>query len=137
MKLSSLVSDNISEVLVKILQFTQTRHNILTQNINNINSPGFLPRDLAVDEFSKLLNGALNEHVRCQRLMLRDTDNIKFGMDGAFEIKPIIDQRAKALLEEDCDLYLEMQINKLLENSLNRKVAAELLKQKQGAVMDL
>ena len=33
-----------------------------------------------------------------------------FGMDGAFEIRPVLDHRAKSLLEDDRNLYLEMQI---------------------------
>lgn len=134
MNLSSLVTDNITELLVKIIEFTHTRQKILTQNINNIHSPGFVPKDLVVDEFSVVLNDAINEHIQNQRLVLRDTENIKFGISGSFEVKPVVDKYAKELLEENRDKYLELQINKLLENSLNQRVAAKLLKQKQGMI---
>ena len=134
MNLPSLITDNITEILVKITKFTQTRQKILTQNINNIHSPGFTPKDLAVDEFSDLLNNAINEHIQNQRLVLRDTENIKFGISGSFEVKPAVDKYAKELLEENPDEYLKLQINKLLENSLNQRIAAELLKQKQGMI---
>ena len=134
MSTSSRMTDNIAEVLVKIIEFTQTRQKILSLNINNIHSPGFAPKDLAVDEFSELLNEAVNEHVRNKRLLLRDTESIKFGSAGRFEVKPIIDRYAKELLLEDKNKYIELQINKLLENMLNYRVAAELLKQKQGKV---
>jgi len=87
---------------------------------------------LEVDEFSNLLNNAINEHTRSQRLLLCDTENIKFGVAGSLKIKPIVDRYAKELLEENQDKYLELQINKLLENSLNQRVAAELLGQKTG-----
>lgn len=134
MNLTSLVTDNIAELLVKIIEFTQNRQKILTQNINNIHSPGFVPKDLAVDEFSGLLNNAINEHTRSQRLLLCDTKNIKFGAAGSLEAQPTIDKYAKELLEENRNEYLELQINKLLENSLNQRVAAELLRQKQGMI---
>lgn len=134
MKLSSLITDNITELLVKIIEFTQTRQKILTQNINNIHSPGFVPKDVEVDEFSDLLNNAIDEHTRSRRLLLRDTRSIKFGISGSFEVKPIIDKYAKELLEENQDKYLELQINKLSENSLNQRVAAELLKQKRRMI---
>ena len=130
----SLITDNIAELLVKIIEFTQTRQKILTQNINNIHSPGFVPKDLVVDEFSDLLNDAIDEHIQNQRLVLRDTENIKFGISGSFEVKPVVDKYAKELLEENPDEYLELQINKLLENSLNQRVAAELLRQKQRMI---
>lgn len=134
MNLMSLITDNITEILVKIIEFTHNRQKILTQNITNVNNPGFVPKELAVEEFSNLLNNALEEHIRNQRLILRDTENIKFGVSGSFEVKPMADKHSKELLEKNRDKYLELQIKKLLENSLNQRVAAELLRQKQQMV---
>ncbi len=134
MNLTSLITDNITEILVKIIEFTETRQKILTRNITNIHDPGFVPKDLAVDEFSNSLNNAIDEHIRNQRLVLRDTENVKFGVSGSFEVKPLVDECGKELLEESRDEYLELQINKLSENSLNQRVAAELLRQKQRPV---
>lgn len=134
MNLTSLITDNIAELLVKIIEFTQNRQKILTQNINNIHSPDFVPKDLAVDEFCNLLNTAINEHTQSQRLLFCDTRNIKFGAAGRLEVQPTIDKYAKELLEENQNEYLELQINKLLENSLNQRVAAKLLKQKQRMI---
>ena len=134
MNLPSLITDNITELLVKIIKFTQTRQKILTRNINNARNTGFVPKDLAVEEFSDLLNSAVDEHIVNRRLVLWDTENIKFGIGGDFEVKPVADKYAKELLEENREEYLELQINKLLENSLNQRVAAELLRQKQGTV---
>lgn len=134
MNLTSLITDNIAELLVKIIEFTRSRQKILTKNINNIHSPGFVPKDLAVDEFSDLLNNAINEHTRSQRLLFCDTKNIKFGAAGRLETRATIDKYAEGLLKENRNEYLELQINKLLENSLNQRVAAELLRQKQGMI---
>jgi flagellar basal-body rod protein FlgB len=130
MNLTSLITDNITEILVKIIEFTHNRQKILTQNITNVNNPGFVPKELAVNEFSYLLKNALDEHIRNQRLILCDTENIKFGLSGSLEVKPILDEQSKELLEENRDGYLELQINKLLENSLNQRLAAEFLRQK-------
>jgi flagellar basal body rod protein FlgB len=134
MNLAPSITDNITELLVKIIEFTQNRQKILTQNINNIHIPGFVPKDLAVDEFSCLMNNAINEHTRNQRLIFCDTRNIKFGAAGRLETYPTIDHYAKELLEKNRNEYIELQINKLLENALNQKVAAELLKQKQETI---
>jgi len=131
MKLPVLQTDNVTELLLKIIKFTKRRQEVLTENINNVHSPGFVPRDLAVDEFCTLLNNAISEHILNRRLILCDTDSIKFGAAGSFDTKPIIDSFANDLLKENRDRYLELQINKLLENSLNHKVARQLLKQKQ------
>jgi len=130
----SLITDNVTEILIKIVKFTQTRQKILIQNIINVQNPGFVPQELEVDEFSDVLNHAIDEHVQNRRLVLRDTENIKFGTSGSIELKPIIDEHGIELLEEDRDEYIERQINKLWENSINQKVAAELLRQKQGTI---
>ena len=134
MNLQSLITDNIAEVLVKIIEFTHTRQRILTENLNNVHNSDFVPKDLAVDEFSELLHGAIDEHIANQRLMLRDTNNIKFGSDGRFHVKATIDNDALAVLQKDKDEYIEMQVNKLLENALNQRLAAELLRQKQQMI---
>jgi len=126
MNLTSLITDNIAEILVKIIEFTETRQKILTRNITNIHDPGFVPKDLAVDEFSNSLNNAIDEHIRNQRLVLRDTENVKFGVSGSFEVKPLVDECGKELLEESRDEYL---------NSLNQRVAAELLRQKRRPIL--
>lgn len=132
MNIASLITDNITDLLVKIIEFTRTRHKILAQNITNIGSPGFIPKDLVADEFSDLLDSAIDEHIANRRLILRDTENIQFGISGSFKIKPLVDKYAQKLLEENRDEYIELQKNKLLENALNQRVAAELLRQRQN-----
>ena len=132
MNLTTLATDNITELLVKIIKFTRIRQKILMLNINNIHDPGFVPQDLEVDEFSELMDNAVNEYNFNQRLLFCDTENIKFGTGGALEAEPIVDEYAFELFEESPDEYLELQVDKLLENSLNQRIAAELLKQRQG-----
>jgi len=132
MSSQSMVIDNIAELLIKIIEFTEIRQKVLTQNINNLHNPDFIPKDLSVDEFSEVMNIAINEHSRNGRLLLRDSKNVKFGAEGSFEVEEVIDTNAEELLTTNRDEYLEEQINKLLENSLNQRIAVELLRQKQG-----
>ncbi len=132
MNLTSLITDNITEILTKIVKFTQFRQKVLVQNIINIHNAGFVPQDLEVDEFSIVLNNAIDEHVQNRRLVLYDTENIKFRDAGVLELSPIVDEQAERLLEEDRDEYIELQIDKLWENSLSQRIASELLRQKIG-----
>lgn len=135
MNLMPPITDNVTEVLYKIIEFTRRREKVLYQNIHNVRTIGFVPRDLAVDEFSRLLSEAVDEHIRNRRLVLRDTENVKFGEEGTFQLAAIIDCDAGELMDEDEDEYLELQINKLLENSLNQRVATQLLRQRQQQVV--
>ena len=136
MNVTSLITDNVTELLVKIIEFTKIRQKIIIQNINNIHNHGFIPKDLAIHEFCAVLNNAIDEHALNRRLLFYDTKNIKFGSACRLKVQPKIDEYAKELLEENQNEYLELQIDKLLENSLNQKVAAELLKQKQEMIFD-
>jgi hypothetical protein len=132
MSLSTLATDNITEVLLKILEFTQSRQKILIRNINAMHRAGFAPKDLPVDEFAGLMFLAVSEHTRSRRLLLCDGEIVKFGAGGSFETTPIVDEQARRLLAENRDEYLRGQILKLLENSLNQRIATELFKQKQS-----
>jgi flagellar basal body rod protein FlgB len=131
MNLTSLINDNVTEILNLLIEFTQIRQKLLIQNIKNSHIAGFVPKELDVNEFSNLLNFALDEHIRTNRLVLYDTKNIKFGSDGDYKFTSIEDESGKVLIEDNVDEYFELQIKKLWENSLNQKVAVELLKQKQ------
>jgi len=134
MNLPSSITDNVAELLVKIIEFTEARHKALIRNIQNFHSADFIPQDLAVEEFCTLLNDAIDAHSRSQCLVFCDTKNIKFGAAGAFEAHPMLDKHSKHLLDQDQHEYLQSQMNKLLENSLNQRIAAELLVQKEGKV---
>lgn len=133
MDLLSAIPDNISEVLVRIIQFTEQRRHLLHGNLQNADAVGFVPEDMPVREFAEVLDGAVAEHLRSRRLLFRDTANISFGPSNAMQIRSIADPHAHALLRTNRDEYVELQVNKLLENALNRKVAEELLRQKCGA----
>ena len=136
MDLLSLIPDNVAEVLVEILRFTELRRRLLHGNIHSVDVPGFTPQDMPVREFAEVLNDAVAEHLRNHRLLFRDTANITFGPGSSTRIRPVVDTHAHALLQKSRDEYMELQVNKLLENALNRKVAAELLRQKCGVCPD-
>ena len=101
MNLPLLTTDNISELLFKIVEFTLSRQKILIENIKDIHRCDFVPKDLAVDEFCFQMTGAIAEHIRYQRLVFYDTENIKFGTAGSFEALPAVDKCAKELLDEE------------------------------------
>ena len=127
--LSSHAEDNVSELLLKVIAFTKSRHELLSENIKGIRTPGFLPADFQVDEFADTMLQAVEEHIANERLLLRDTDSITFGRNGEFEAEPVIDEQAMDLFQKDIELYLQHQMNKLRENLLNQKIALELLRQ--------
>jgi len=132
MDLSTLITDNVAELLVKILEFTRVRHQVLVENIDDMSNPGFLPRDLDVEQFAELIEEAITEHQRYGRLRYSDTQHIKFGKNGRFELAAVVDENARDFLEQNTKAYVKLQKDKLRENLVNHRLAGELLRQKQG-----
>lgn len=130
MDLLSFVPDNIGELLRQIIRFSELRRHLLHRNIEGSDIVGYVPHDLPVDEFADVLNGALVEHLLNRHLLFRDTPNIQFGKNGQMQLQPIVDDAAMNLLHTDREAYMELQIRKLLENTLNRTIAQELTSQK-------
>ena len=127
----SYITDNIEEILVKIIKFTRLHHEILLDNIRNIHLSDFTPKCLDSEGFAELMNHALAEHINHNRLLWFDSQTIRFGCGGEFEIEAVIDKQANELLENDRGEYIQKQKQHLMENSLNNRVAIGLLKQKR------
>ena len=132
MKVTSTTIDNITEILTRIIEFTDRRRDILTRNLFDYNAADFVPKDLPVCEFAECMTEAVSEHLRSRRLLMCDRENVRFGVEGSFDTQPIVDDTAQTLLKTDTKQYLQMQINKLSENLMNNRIAVELLKQKQS-----
>ncbi len=130
MDLSSLVRDNIDEVLVKIIQFTHIRHKVILENINNCHSANFVPRWVNVEDFVKIISAALSEHQRNRRLVLCDSDSVSFMPGGRLNVKLEVDTAAKRLFDEDFNRYLCVQKQRLNENTINNRTACALLEHK-------
>ncbi len=131
MNLSATTTDNITEVLEKIIKFTERRNYLLVHNIEEIDDEDLVPMDLDVDDFAGLMTDAILEHIQNKRLLLCDSETIRFGRGGSFECMPIVDEQAVVLLESDPNEYVCHQIRKLSENFINHKMATELLEHKK------
>jgi hypothetical protein len=135
MNIALTAADNITELLSNILEFTRRRRAVITENIMNVNTPGYEPKDLDVTEFADLMAQAVVEHMQSQRLLLCDGNHILFGHEGSFRAISIIDEQAKALLATDIKGYLRYQTEKLSENLFNSHVAGDLLERRQRPSM--
>lgn len=130
MKLTTIHTDNITEILMRIIEFTDRRREVLTRNLFDYKSDDFRPKDLAVSEFAECMTEAVSEHLQSRRLLMCDKANVSFGEEGTFNTCEIVDSESEALLQSNTKQYLQTQINKLSENLMNNRIAVELLKQK-------
>ncbi|MFA5423207.1 MAG: hypothetical protein WC374_05065 [Phycisphaerae bacterium] len=129
--------DNITDVLIMVIEFAQARQKVLANNIRLADAPDFVPSDLPCKQFAAVLNIALDEHIENSRLLLADTENISFLTSGRFEIKPVTDERAQRLLRCSREKYIHFQVEKIVENAMNQRFAAQLIRQKQQSPANL
>ena len=131
MKTSTMTTGNITEILNRIIEFTELRRDLLTRNLFDYKQDNFRPKDLPLCEFAECMTEALAAHLQSQRLVLCDKENVFFGEEGAFDAVASVDAEAEKLLQNDVKQYLKLQIKKLSENLMNNRIAMELLKQAQ------
>lgn len=133
MDLSSLIRDNIDDVLVKVIQFTHIRHNVILKNIEECHRLDFTPRCLDVEDFARVISAALSEHQKSKRLALCDSPTVSFTSEGRLNIKLKVDTDAQRLFEQDFDQYIRLQQQQLDENVINNRTACALLSRKLKA----
>lgn len=131
MKAENPWKDNVTEVLMRIIDYTEKRRDILTRNIFDFHNDGFLPQDLPESEFACQMTQAISEHLRTARLVFCDSAHIRFGNGRAFDILPVPDAQSQKLLKTNVKDYLKLQIQKLSENLMNNRIATELLRHQQ------
>jgi hypothetical protein len=131
MKTITTTTDNITEILTQIIEFTERRRHVLTRNLFDYKNTGFRPYDMPVTEFAGCMTEAVTEHVCSQRILVSDREHVRFGEEGCFDAVPVVDHKAEKLLLSDAKQYLRLQIHKLSENLMNNRIAVELLRQKQ------
>jgi flagellar basal body rod protein FlgB len=136
MNLLSLVPDNLTEVLLKVLRFTELRCSVLYQNLRHAGNAEFQPQDMPVAEFAAVMDTAVAEHLQSHRLIFCDTDNVRFGPNGSMDVRAVADDRAQALLRTDRNAYIQHQKQLWHENALNQAVAQELLEWTCGSRAD-
>ncbi|MBW8016883.1 MAG: hypothetical protein FVQ82_11900 [Planctomycetes bacterium] len=132
MKITTRQTDNVVEILSMVLEFTDRRAKVLHNNIVNVNTENYRPADLDAVAFADLMGRALSAHLISDRLILVDSEYIKFGPNGTFEAITVTDPHASQLLAADTKQYLKLQMKKISENLMNKKVAAQLIEQKHS-----
>ncbi len=131
MKSESQIVDNVTDLLSRIIDYTERRRDVLTRNIFDYGQADYCPQDLPETEFAQRMTEAVSEHVRSERLLFCDSDHIQFHTGGGFDIHPVADAKANDLLRSNVHDYLKLQIQKLSENLMNNRIAAELLRHQQ------
>jgi len=112
---ANVVNTSEIQMLERVLAFTETRHQILANNIANIDTPGFKVKDLDLNRFQQDLLEAT-----------RSREAPSSGEDPFRRAKVDFDQYL--LFHDGNNRSIEKQMTAITKNSILHNVATEILR---------
>ena len=117
--------------LERLMQFTGRRHAVLTNNIANLSTPYFKPRDLDPATFQVALGKAIDRRRGTATpvdgpLEIRDTRTLSFDQRGITARPRAINEGV--LFHDENNRDLERTMQRLAENTMVHSAAIEMLR---------
>lgn len=133
MWLRGVVNCETLPVLEKLAAFTEARHQVLAENIANIDTPHYRAKQLD----AKAFRAKLAEAVKNRRdaghgsgLDLKGTRQFHVDKTGMLRVTPTLRPTENALFHDGTNASLERQMASLAENTLMNRVTVELLSER-------
>ena len=115
MLISGLLKNTGTEALDRVVQFTESRHQVLANNLANIDTPDYKMKDLDVNAFQKDSQKAV------------ETRSFEPGSNGkTLSAKTDYDQYL--LSHDGNNRSVEKQVSEMTANAVMHNVAVELLR---------
>ena len=133
--ISNLFDTGATPVLERLVQFTDARQRVLTDDIANLSTPKYQPHDLSPAEFQKALRTAVDARRNATGddagpLAVDDTSELKFK-DQSIEVHPE-PSNENIMFHDQNNRDLERIMQHLAENTLTHNAAIELLREQYG-----
>lgn len=114
--------------LGRMLAFTQARHRVLTENIANVDTPGYVTRQLDPKGFQQALRKALDAEKETGELRLKGTEEFHETPAGELVVTPTSEPAENILFHDQTNMRIERQMAMLAENAMMHQTATELLR---------
>lgn len=109
-------------VLEQVVDFTQSRHNVLAGNLANLDTPGYRVRDLSQEAFEEELRQAIDARAR------RPADNYSAGAPRPRDAVSNVSQRVKGIVYHDeGNVGIEQQVTEMAKNQVRHNLALTIL----------
>lgn len=137
MSLTKIASSDTITVLQKALAFTEARHQVLTENIANIDTPGYRTKKLDAGAFQQALAQALENHKAdpSAPIELRASEEFHECPNGSLTVTPSEEPAENILFHDGTNARIEQQMAMLAENAMMHQTLTELLRGKYEGVL--
>lgn len=130
MFLGDVVNRGLVPAMDKMLAFTQARHNVLTENVANADTPGYKTQHLDARAFQAALAKAMDrqKETGSDRLTLPRGEQWHMDRDGRLVMTPTVEPTENTLFHDGTNARIERQMALLAENAMMHQTVAELLR---------
>lgn len=130
MFIADVVNRGTLPALEKAWAFTEARHRVLTENIANIDTPGYRTKHLDTAVFQEALGQALARRSEDPTGVFELPASQQFHTDsgGRLVVTPTEEPPENILFHDGTNARLERQMAMLAENAMMHQMVAELLK---------
>jgi len=137
MVFANLVGRETLPVLEKALAFAEARHRVLTENIANVDTPGYRTKHLDAAAFQEALGQALARRKEDPSGALELPSSREFHEDasGHLVVTPTEEPPENILFHDGTNGKLERQMAMLAENALTHRAMVELTRNRFDILM--
>ncbi|MAT72608.1 MAG: flagellar basal-body rod protein FlgB [Planctomycetaceae bacterium] len=139
--LDTLFQSSTLPLLEQVVSFTQARHGVLAGNLANVDTPGYVARDLSPEAFQERLKTALAESKQRGPNRAQQNPYLEHQSPGVTEFQPARTamQRAKhpyegvrdsmkgMLRHDDNDISIEHQVAEISKNHAQHNMALTVM----------
>ena len=116
---STMVQNSAIPVLEQVVNFAQSRHNLLAGNVANMDTPGYRVRDLSPARFEELLSEAIRS---------RDAAGQgSIARSGDRSLSDVRSNLANILYHDDSNVSIEHQVAEISKNQMQHNLALTIL----------
>jgi flagellar basal-body rod protein FlgB len=114
-------------VIESVLSFAGQRHEVLLNNVANVDTPGFRSQDLPAADFQQALRAAVESRRNGdQPLELGSALRMRRSADGELEIAPVAADGG-VTRNDGNNVALDQEMSKLLKNAMTVQIFNRLL----------
>ena len=126
----SLINRGTLPALERMVAFTEDRHEMLAENIANIDTPGYRTKQLDARAFQRALREALDRRGGDHKapFAMRGTRQFRQRPGGSLEVTPTLEPTENVLFHDGTNARLERQMTDLAENAMMHQFATQMLK---------
>jgi flagellar basal-body rod protein FlgB len=122
----SIFQTSTIPILEQVVNFSQARHEVLAGNIANIDTPGYVARDLSVADFQSRLKSAIEESHQ-PALMAGSAGEWTTTQNN--RIAEVAEGAQSILYHDESNVGAEYQVNEMVKNRMQHNLAVAILSQ--------